>query len=208
MIKAIFFLLLLLSTSFAQDMEQLIPIERGDIKKNIFFCIDKSGSMTPENLGQAINSMVTIASQNADEFNIAASVFGEESDRWEGVENKKTAPQWAQMPDQQAIEKLKEWFDKTLVGKKSTIPSPSIVDGLDEDVRELSLIIISDGQFNGPDASIEALVGKIVAWQAARVKAEKFRAKIGILAINPTKSTRNRLRHICQQIDAWLVETK
>lgn len=121
--------------------------EIGDITKNIHFIVDFSGSMHPEQIAQAIQQTIDIATKNVDELNIKVTVFANNVETWPGIENDKM-PGWTAMPSDDARKNLSEWFTNVNINNGSTYLNLGLQRVAETLVEDETVIIISDMMFD------------------------------------------------------------
>lgn len=156
---------------------QVVP-SRVRLRKRLIFVVDVSGSMANgDRFAQAIGSVLLILGYKSDEQEIAAITFCGKTTRWPGkpecLPHKNGTPcvercvptGWAQMWPK-TVKALVKWL-QTRERSGVTEPAPALTSAILEPRSQLSVIFISDGEFN------EATVLKAVK------KAQKKRRKNG-----------------------------
>jgi len=130
--------------------------------KNILFLVDTSGSMDGRKVRDAIQTAINIAEAPMDDLQIAIATFGSGVHRWPGTVD--TDPQsgevismkrWSLMPSRDNLRIAHAWMQQNEDGGGT-----NVVDAVrhaftscsggkgNETVRDLSIIIISDGIFH------------------------------------------------------------
>lgn len=141
--------------AFGKDDKENKIIEivkaKSPLNKNIFMIIDVSASMSSSGkIGKAINFATKIWEQPVDEFNIALIAFNGSTERWPGytAESDKNPAKkgWAKLPDANATKAAQNWLNK-FPGDGGTFPSNSFDIAFKEDVSDMSILFISDGEF-------------------------------------------------------------
>lgn len=178
------------------------------IHKNIHFILDRSGSMSAEQLTSAMSCFLTVAGQATDEINIAITLFGQDTVRWPGCPDENTPPQWASLPSQENLEAARIWIATTPVNGNSTQVSDAI-SSVDNKpiartggaINEVTVIIISDLQFDSFPGSITAPLQKL---REARQKNGCKDMSFGFVGIYATPDSLGRLRALCEEKGCWL----
>jgi len=130
--------------------------------KNVLFLVDTSGSMDGRKVQDAIKTVMRIAEAPLDDLQIAIVNFGSRTHRWPGTRD--TDPQngqvisrnrWSLMPSRDNLRLALTWMHKNKDGGGTNVVSAvnhafqSCAGGKgNETVRDLSIIIISDGLFS------------------------------------------------------------
>lgn len=127
------------------------------ITSNIFFVIDCSGSMQGDRYSKAVDTLISIATQETDELNISALAFDQKQTRWIYQYDGNTPNYWARLPDLDAIERLHAWLG-TVCQNGNTTFIPAITTAFNEPKRDLTIIVISDGIFDEDQGEIVASV--------------------------------------------------
>jgi len=137
----------------AYDIEVLLPIEKHHTTKNLHIFIDFSGSLVQRGLiDDAVEQALLVASQGADEFNIAVTVFANTSARMEITDpNCETGPNWIAMPSAENVEFINGWLYTVRIRNDNTLLRNPLYSALQENVEELSIVVISDGHFYHPE---------------------------------------------------------
>lgn len=185
--------------SLAKELEWVIPPEPGQIGKNIHFVVDFSGSMNEEDISAAIKQTIDIASQSVDEINIKVTVFGRNYVTWEGIKNEKQ-PGWTSLPSNEAIEALAEWFKVVQLDNGDTLVSNPVGAALEEDIDNLTIIVISDMAFTDD----EEIFVRIKNLQAIRT----HKATFGFIQIDESLYLQNLIGGRCAEISSWFAVLK
>jgi len=117
----------------------------------IIFLYDCSASMNRHKLNRALNALMMISEQPIDEMQIAIIAFDDEISRWIGIPELTAAdpiPEgWAGLPSADAISQMTNWLSTVKYGGMTNIFRPLTL-AIRENREEISIVIISDGQFN------------------------------------------------------------
>ena len=146
--------------------------------KNILFLIDSSGSMNGRKVSDAIAFAMQVANAPIDEYNICLVTFGSNVGRWQGtddVDPNNGQPVgyagWAAMPSENNLQAARTWISENLDGSSTNV-IPAIRhsvrsnSGVNDNIlttlglgpislRELTIIIISDGEFSEPMNAVQ-----------------------------------------------------
>lgn len=148
--RALIILLLFCNITFAAGD---IPPNKGDVTKNIHILLDYSGSMTPPDLENQLNQFLSIAMQQIDEYNLSVTIFGGNYYRMVPGPNCDLSAElkgWMSMPSANNIKAIRQWINdiSLIVDKGNTRGISPIRNALREDIKELSVIVISDCVFD------------------------------------------------------------
>lgn len=126
--------------------------------KNFAFAIDVSGSMRKEDrLGRAVRGYLDIAQQGSDDYAMRLRVFDNHARAWRAG--------WVNLPDKLAVDAAHEWLLKQ-AARGGTRVGPVLAESIREPRRELTVILISDGQFYQETGTrILNTVAKAQAWR-------------------------------------------
>ena len=159
-------LLLILSLSIstsAQNVPEKPPTYRTEIvtvveserrfTKNFLMIVDKSGSMSGDDVTQAFSAFRMISQQPVDEMQLGVIAFGDNVERWQGIPEPKAAKPvprgWAAMPSQIAVRRAHKFLkDANINGAATKIMLA--LNLLKNETRKdaFDVIIISDGIFD------------------------------------------------------------
>jgi Mg-chelatase subunit ChlD len=173
--------------------------------KDIIFVVDTSGSMKQRQVRDAINTVMQIAETPMDDLQIAIVSFGSGTNRWPGTTDRNpqnpkqllSRNRWSIMPSKDNLDAANAWMWAN-IDDGSTEPVPALRHAFqtcsggkgNETVRDLSIIIISDGIF-GSDDYIN-LKTCIQVEQTARLAKNLPEAAIGMVGVDiSTSNTRS-----------------
>ena len=110
--------------------------------------VDRSGSMGGPELGRAIRAASYIAGMPVDELTVRLTVFDTTHQVWPGhrYAGDKTTPGWTVFPDMIAHNLALAWL-ATFPAAGGTDPTSALRDAMVQQVRGLTVILISDGIF-------------------------------------------------------------
>jgi len=132
------------------------------ISKRIFFVVDVSASMESEKrISKSLNFVMSVCQQPLDEYEIAVVVFNSDATRWAGVECESTdlkpCPKgWAKMPSETARKAAQKFLDG-FPGKGTTNPVGALEIALREKRDALTVILITDGEFDSNPAAVKTI---------------------------------------------------
>jgi len=175
----------------------------GQIKKNIHFILDKSCSMQSSELTEAITSVINIAEQSVDELNIAITAFGADHKRWEGVEDEHTPKNWAALPSKSALEIANKWMGDVSINNGSTHLENPLMSSLSEKIPNLTIIIVSDMQFNGTHTTPDKIARLIKELQIKREEAGLDKATVGFYGIRASNNCVKSITEVIEKIDGF-----
>ena len=147
--------------------------------KNMLFIVDKSGSMTGDRTGKALQQFVNIAAQPTDDGSMCLYQFAKFPVKW--------AHGWKKVPSQDAITDAQKSLNTSPVGPYAgyTRIIPALVAALREPKKKMSVIIISDGEF---EEEPEDIITALLKWQKWRVTHGYGKALIGCVGVGPSHS--------------------
>lgn len=148
---------LILLVSLFLSLREVTPVQ-GVVTNRILFVVDVSGSMrTGPYLDEALASLRTIADVPTDDLQIAVLAFNKDLYRWAGKPGPGIQDGWASLPDSEALSAVSAWLSG--MGTGDTVVAPALSAAFREDMRNLTIVLLTDGRFNGPmDANALALV--------------------------------------------------
>lgn len=213
--KASIILILALSLSgyaIAQDIPDAIPSKpeekkteilelkelvkaQSPLSKRIFLIVDVSGSMYPtDKIGKALKFVKTICQTPFDEFEIAIAVFNGKTTRWEGYpcakEDPKPCPKgWTKFPSKDASDAAQAFLNK-FPGSGTTDPLPAFEMALKEDRSDLSIVFITDGDYDHPPSD-EKYLSQIRDLQESRDKKSLGKAVISVFGVGTAQKFKN-----------------
>jgi hypothetical protein len=182
------------------------------IYKNIHFILDRSGSMSTEQLASAMGAFLGLAEQAVDEINIAITVFGQEAVRWDGTPDEHTPHGWAGMPSKIGLDAAKDWLNKVAVNGSSTVvgtaiatvdtrPVPRHPGG---NLDEVTVIIISDLIFDNYPSD---LLGAIQTLKKARDGNHCKGISFGFIGVHTSVSSLTSIRDLSLRENFWVAYT-
>lgn len=173
---------------------------------NILFIVDTSGSMDQQQVADAIQAVLNIAEVPLDDLQIALISFGGVARRWAGTEDRNpqtgeliSRPNWSLMPSRHNLDAAREWLENSRDGGGTQIiaainqafASCGAGEG-GQSVRNLSIIIISDGDFN----NFGGLQRSIDERQRERRRADLDDVAIGFFGIGVTERDDQSIRNL------------
>jgi hypothetical protein len=165
-------LLLLLSAlsnfAGAGDLVTVVTPE-APVTKRILFVVDVSGSMGDNSkIIDAIACVNTATQQPVDDMEIAVMAFSDGVSRWqwteEAVEGHPIAPNWARMPSEKVSEASQFWL-RSLGASGNTYATYALNLALHEPVKELTIVVLSDGIFCDAPGSVLLTIDAGQAWR-------------------------------------------
>lgn len=150
------------SNSYTVEVEPTTPLNR-----RILFVFDKSGSMSVNDLKEAINFVSMIVNQPIDGFEISIVVFANGKARWPGIPDPEhnVPPNWAALPSAVAMDNIVAWLNDLEISTSHTKVVPALIEAFAENRDELSVVVVSDGDF---DESKELILQTIRQGQQTR----------------------------------------
>lgn len=181
---------------------------RGDRppNKNILFIIDTSGSMDGKQVQSAIKMAMSIAEAPVDDLQIALVSFGSSTNRWAGTTDidpntgkDMSRNRWSVMPSQDNLTVAYNWLQANRdSGGTSILPAinhafRSCLGGKEnEKVKELSIFIISDGEFGN-----YSLVKKTIELhQKRRIDAKLPLVSLGFIGVDVPRSYNLKIKNL------------
>jgi hypothetical protein len=178
------------------------------VHKNIHFILDRSGSMSADQLASAMGCFLMVAAQPTDEVNIAITVFGENAVRWEGAPDERTPRGWASMPSQENLDAAKQWISTVELNSSSTkveealrTVDTKVIERPGDDIDEITVIIISDLIF---DNYPESLLNAVSGLRNARVDNHAKDFNLGFVGIKTSVGRLTELRDLSRRRGFWL----
>ena len=153
------------------------------LTKRIVFLVDVSGSMAGLKFDRACGAVLEIAGQPVDEMEIAVFAFDNTPTRWPGIPEAKDLEKgikgipkgWAALPSQEAINTSSHWLGG-ISPDGGTLVIPPLLAALAEERKELSIVLITDGQFY--QERTDSILAAVEKAQKARVAKGLGRAVI------------------------------
>lgn len=180
------------------EVEMVLPPGRGEITENIHIIVDKSGSMTSDELSIAIDETLTIAGQGLENLNVAITTFGGDHQRLRYVDKEsKIGPNWLCMPSADNLKRIKAHLAAP-INNYATFVRPPLQLALNEKVKKLTVIVISDllfGRLDNLSADLKKMTkGKDVV--------------VGFVGINAAVGKKSTMFKLCKKNKAWLINIK
>lgn len=151
--------------------------------KRLCFVVDISGSMHGWEIDKAIEAFQTYAGQPIDEGELKVIAFDATANKWPHG--------WKPLPDADAINAAQEWLNGEFQASNSyyTACLPAMKLALKDDVKELTVVVVSDGRFH-KDENVKVIKQTIANLQAGR----RHRAQIGVIGIHRPGADKPELR--------------
>lgn len=157
LIYSICFLAIFCQADFRPD--NIMP-EKGYITKNIHMVFDRSCSMTIENYQAGYTFVSQVIGQNTDEFNLAASAFGLNYQRFKIKDPEcKLGPNWMAMPSMENFNRTMSFLQTAPVHNAATNLTLPLKRALDEKVDNLTIVVVSDCIFTSERSLIKLISG-------------------------------------------------
>lgn len=147
-----------------QEVQEIMP-RRGDITQNVHIVFDKSGSMRADDIAQALVYVRRIIEQSFDGFNVAITVFGNNSMRLSVAEDSPVAARenWLAMPSEDAVSVIEGFIYGAMIDNSNTDVAAPVLAALNEEgVEGVSIIVVSDCIFSDFAYLRDALADKDV----------------------------------------------
>jgi Mg-chelatase subunit ChlD len=171
----------LLSVLFAASPLVQVVAPEVRVTKRLLFVVDASGSMEGQRFANACSGVLEIASQPIDEMEIGLIAFEDDHARWPGVpdpapaegasapEGERQLPSgWARLPSKDAVDAASAWL-AARPPRGGTQVIPALTAALTEPRRELTVVLVTDGQFyQEDDAEVLAAIERAQQARAAR----------------------------------------
>jgi Mg-chelatase subunit ChlD len=158
----------------------------------IAFVVDSSGSMDNSGrMGMAIKFATDILGQGVDEMKVALLAFKGSHERWPGVPHDGLGPAppegWTEFPGVTQLQSAEKWLNSQ-GAHGITNPSSALREALAEEIEDLTVVIITDGDFNGDDFKNAVAVG-----QASRESRGRKKATIIVVGIGEESVKRQHM---------------
>lgn len=158
----------------------------------IAFVVDTSGSMdNTSRIGSALSFAKGIIGQQGDELLVALIAFSDSHTRWPGVKHDgigKPPPKgWTYFPGVPQLKSAQSWLDNQSV-EGGTNPVSAIIEALAEPVKDLTVVLITDGEFG-----VKAFKKAIKGGQANRKSLELGPAVIIVIGVGRGAKTQQHL---------------
>ena len=192
--RAIITLALLSAPALAgAELIEVVPWQ-ARMSKRVLFVVDCSGSMEDHEFGLALKRVEALATQNFDEWDMGVIGFDSVAHRWPGVPEKGVAKGWARLPSADAVQQATAWLRGVGTGGL-THGTAAFTAALSDPMHDLTVVVLTDGEFNGP--TDRSLAATIKALQARRSQP----AQILFLAYSGVAT---RLPKLAQDVGAGL----
>lgn len=141
------------------DEEGLRVVAKGTVEKTLtkrlIMVLDVSGSMKAENkIGRLLQAAKLVMSNGSDDLEVAIFAFTSNYERWEGVPEPNSNPPlpagWARLPSAIATTQAQHWITSRASG--DTSPDGALRAAIMEPRDDISVLFVSDGDFDGPSA--------------------------------------------------------
>ncbi|RMG09418.1 MAG: VWA domain-containing protein [Planctomycetota bacterium] len=191
----------LLVLLFCSDVVEVVPAAERP-SKHLLFLVDTSGSMEGDKFASACQAVVDIAAQPVDAMEIAILAFDDEVARWPGLPAsggppprfqatvppralprapaRRVPPGWAALPSREAVRHASAWLARR-PPEGGTRIIPALRAALAEPRKELTVVLVSDGQFYQERG--EAILAALEEAQRAREAKGLGRALLLVFAV-------------------------
>lgn len=162
------------------------PTER--LTSKILFLIDVSGSMKGEPLGRALGMVAEVVEQPLDDLEIGIISFADATNRWPGYRGPKDEDLpdgWGRLPSAQTLASAKAWI-QSWRGGGGTDPLGAIATAINENRKDLSVVLVTDGDFPA-ETALAAFRGSLKAREAAGLGRVVFMV-LGVGSASPKQS--------------------
>lgn len=184
-------------SQLAKPPDEIVPVipPTARMTTKIAFVIDSSGSMDcGGRISMAITFAMNILGQGCDELQVAIFAFRETFVRWPGVPHEgdgKPPPKgWTCFPGVKQLNSAQSWLmNNGATG--CTDPNGAMEAALAEDIANLTVVLISDGEFNG-DLFKEA----VAKGQSLREKKGLGKAVIIIVGIGEDSMKQEHMKEV------------
>jgi Mg-chelatase subunit ChlD len=177
--------------------DEIIPIvpPTDRMTSRVAFVLDLSGSMRfSDHAGMAISFAQRILGEAGDELQVAVFAFRESYDRWPGIPHTGNGPLppagWTNFPGLPQMESVRDWLNK-FGADGGTNPDGAIRAALTEKVETLTVVIITDGIFNG-----ESFKEAITHGQELRNEMGLGRATVIVVGVGFESRKRKHLQEV------------
>lgn len=162
--------------------------------KYVLFVVDRSGSMTGDHFGHAMQMVRDSFAQPVDEAQFGLIAFNDASVRWPGKPEGRVPSGWAAMPSKDAADEALKWLsDLGAGGDTLAIQAlrPALMEPRGDKDNYLTVALVSDGLFGRErDDDILAMIEEC---QRARARSGRGRAVIVVIGIGPPQKTLRRI---------------
>ena len=165
------------------------------LTKRVFLVIDVSGSMRGDPLGKALRATACLLSSPVDDFEVAIIAFNDQAHRWPGVpepdDYRPVPPGWARLPSAEALESANAWL-AGFSGSGSTRPCDALAEALREQRKDMSVLLVTDGLFDGGQ---DESVSVFEEGQTRRARGSVGRAVFVVYGVGQDTAGRAHLAH-------------
>lgn len=126
---------------------QILPAEY-PISKHVMFVVDVSGSMDMERFRDAMASVHLILGAPVDDFEAAVIAFDGGAYRWPGPTEKQPRALWGYFPGKNSFNQAVNWIT-SFKRNGDTNPIPAFVQAMHEWVKDMTIVLVTDGEFHG-----------------------------------------------------------
>jgi len=155
----------------------VVPPSKPKAPSKMCFLVDKSGSMSAEKSGQALEMFLLLAMSGTDSAEMNVKVFNSYTYDW--------GYRWQALPSKDVVDRA-HTFLTSAPALGSTKVLPALAQALAEKKADLSIILITDGEF---DELTEDILTLIKNGQKMRKEAGLPPAVIGCVGIGKTQQT-------------------
>lgn len=137
------------------------------LTSRIVLVVDVSGSMKGRRIEQALAAVHEVMNQPLDDLEIALIVFSEGMRRWPGYrgpEDKDLPDGWGRLPSADTLREAQQWLGAQ-PSSGGTDPRAALASAVNDPRDDLSVILITDGDFNEHS---QLVVGLVQGAQKAR----------------------------------------
>lgn len=161
----------------------------------IAFVVDASGSMSNfDRLGAALSFSKGLLGEQSDALEVAIYAFRDAAMRWPGFPHDGNGPPpppgWTFFPSEPAYRAAASWLSALGAGG-NTDPTEAVQEALAENIDDLTVVIITDGEFDG-----NLFKQTIERAQAARVAAGHDRAVIIAIGVGPNAKNQQHMKDV------------
>lgn len=176
-------------------IEPVVPQTRR-MSNKVAIVADASGSMNDvARISIALGFIRYMIGHGDDHLDIAAFAFSDEFVRWPGVPytgNGRAPPRgWTAFPSEEALDNVNSWL-RAQVASGGTNPVGAMLAALREDVDDLTVMLIMDGEFDSVDAFNHA----VEDGQLGRVARGRQRAIIIVVGVGPNVRKQDHLEDV------------
>lgn len=202
-LQSLISLVLILAPAFAQEKkdpprvraDSIIAPRKGDISKVIHIIIDKSGSMTEEQLQIALSEALTIASQGMEDLHVAVTLFGQSWLRM--AHNNPDSPigkNWVQLPSKPGLKAIQKFLGMAIDGRDTLLYMPLRLAIQEKQIEkhDLTIIVISDFKLSNMDKLREQIP----------LLMRNRKVQLGFVGI---EANRERTKLLAKACKAWFV---